>query len=180
MTICPAPDSTSVAYFTGSHSASAGLDNTGFCPVAPVCEDCSSPIFDVLRGTGIILASMYRLVRLCLMDLEPQDIARYVGKALGILALMLAVIAAPIFWVIEKSFGIFRIVYSTIFSGVYSVFYGILRIVISPFLIPWHIVVWTWEMVQDLYDELEASGPGSYFIVNKHTDRRYDSPCSST
>ncbi|KAL2137700.1 hypothetical protein VTI28DRAFT_8519 [Corynascus sepedonium] len=155
MNICPAPDSTSVAYFTGSYSASADLDNTGFCPVAPVCEDCSSPIFDVLRGTGVILASMYRLVRLCLMDLEPQDIARYVGKALGILALMLAVIAAPIFWVIEKSFGIFRIVCSTIFSGVYSVLYGILRIVISPFLIPWHIVVWTWEMVQDLYDELE-------------------------
>ncbi|AEO56386.1 hypothetical protein MYCTH_2301246 [Thermothelomyces thermophilus ATCC 42464] len=155
MSVCPALDLTSVAYSTGSPLASPGLDDTGTCPAIPTGEDCSGPISDLLGDIGVILGPMYRLGRLCLMDLELEDIARYVGKALGVIAFVLAVAAAPILWVIQTSFGALRSVFSTVFSAASSAGNGMLRIAITPFLIPWHIAALAWEVVLNLYDELE-------------------------
>ncbi|KAL2169606.1 hypothetical protein VTG60DRAFT_5831 [Thermothelomyces hinnuleus] len=180
MSVCPALDLTSVAHFTGSPLASPDLDDTGTCPAIPTGEDCSGPIFDLLGGIGVILGPMSRLGRLCLMDLELEDIARYVGKALGVIAFVLAVAAAPILWVIQTSFVALRSVFSTVFSAASSAGNGILRIAITPFLIPWHIAAWAWEVALNLYDELEAREPGSRFDVNKDTDNRHPSPSSST
>jgi len=89
------------------------------------------------------------------MDLEMEDVAHAFGKFLGVLALMLNFIVTPILWVLGTFFRAATATSSVVFSAVSSVVYGILRIVTSPFLIPWHIAVGVWELAQDMYDEVE-------------------------
>ncbi|KAL2163141.1 hypothetical protein VTH06DRAFT_6977 [Thermothelomyces fergusii] len=180
MNVCPAPDSASVAYFSGSPLASPGLDHTGACPAIPASGGCSGLILDFLGGIGVVLSPMYRLGRLCLMDLELDDIARYVGKAIGMLAFVLAIAAAPVLWVIGALLGALRSLSSSMFSVFCFVAQGVVHVIMMPLLIPWHITTCAWEVALNLYDELEAREPGSLYDIDKDTDSRHSSPSSST
>ncbi|KAL2152004.1 hypothetical protein VTH82DRAFT_5188 [Thermothelomyces myriococcoides] len=156
MSVCPTLDLTSVTYFTGSPLASPSIDDRETCPATPAGEDYSVPIVDLLiGGIGVILGPLHRLGRLCLMDLELEDIARYVGKAIGAIVFVLAIAAAPMLWVIETSLGALRSVFSVAFSVASWTVSGLFSLAITPFIIPWRIASWAWGVALKLYDELE-------------------------
>ncbi|KAK4042897.1 hypothetical protein C8A01DRAFT_44113 [Parachaetomium inaequale] len=155
MNVCPVPDPTSVAYLTGSHLLGSSLDQTAVCPAIPVCHGGPDLTIDFLRGVGAILAFLYRLIRRLGMDLELKDIARFIARSIsyiaGTLAIMLKFLSAPVLWVLRACFWPIK----AVFSAVFSLVYGILGIVVTPFLVPWYVTVWFWEVAVAVYDELE-------------------------
>jgi hypothetical protein len=108
------------------------------------------------------------------MDLEVKDIARSISYVAGTLATMLKFLSAPVLWVLGACFWPIK----AVFSAVFSLVYGILGIIVTPFLVPWYVTVWFWEVAVAVYDELEASTPFSFttVTVNRHTNNPA-SPC---
>ena len=139
MNICPVPDHSSARYFAGDFLAGRGADLQDICPPATLCHGADPLTLDYLGHM--------------LTDWELTDLGNTAANALGVLAIMLGTIVAPLLWASRGAIWVLK----GIFSGLGVVIIKIARLAVSPLILPCRLAAWAWDLLLSLLYRLEVS-----------------------